>query len=300
MEPYTFTDEYGNRQTVHPAHLDLHGYSARVARELLRVVEENARERDLIAQGLAREARLEARIAALESDLATARTALDPRSPHEEDGRSVAERVEAAEEERLYDTATIIGLENRVHALEAERDYWRKAAEEEEVNLRRSWDRQARSDGLIEEQEAALAALEEERTVLRKLVQDLERSEGRLIDERDAMTASVDAIADELGVEAEWTNQTDRGEEAVEAAARLTAHAAALEAENERLRRALVLIRDQGTGRYEHGHRRMVGATGEPWLHWASIAEQALAPATSEDPVASAEFIQDAGKGDRK
>lgn len=101
------------------------------------------------------------------------------------------------------------------------------------------------AEGLIRE-------LLADRDLLRVRVRDLERSEGQLMDERDALHNSGDVIADQLGVEEEWTNATDRGACAVEAAADL-------EAERDRLRTLVSRQRKWITR-----HRLSVGGESRP------------------------------------
>jgi len=56
---------------------------------------------------------------------------------------------------------------------------------------------------------------------LRKSLADEERQSGQLIDERDYHHKQVDDIADALGDTSEWTNQSDRGVNALELATSL-------------------------------------------------------------------------------
>lgn len=98
---------------------------------------------------------------------------------------------------------------------------------------------------------------------------DLERSESRLVDERDALLASIDAIADQLGVEEEWTSLTDRGACAVEAAAGLEAERDRLRALVARLREILDRERSHNLAEYQR-----LAADPNPGMAWGLIVER--------------------------
>lgn len=47
-------------------------------------------------------------------------------------------------------------------------------------------------------------------------------------------------------------------------------------AQRDRYREALERIARQGLGKWDQDRKQLMGATGEPWMHWASLAEEAL------------------------
>ena len=62
------------------------------------------------------------------------------------------------------------------------------------------------------------------------------------------------------------------------------ARAEKAEAENERLRETLDRIARQGVGLWSGERMATIGHTGEVWVHWATLAQSALASDDSEQP----------------
>lgn len=84
------------------------------------------------------------------------------------------------------------------------------------------------NNSLAAQRDLALVALEE----ARKTVERLDESETRLIEERDFRESQINAIADALGDDGEWSNLHDRGVAALLIADSVAARLAASESRN--------------------------------------------------------------------
>lgn len=118
------------------------------------------------------------------------------------------------------------------------------------------------ADVVVSVENAAYLAAVSPDVVLRLIerIRELDRSETELIEERDARCAQIDAIADQLGDDSEWTNLNDRGDAALNAA-----HCTVLEVE--RLRGCIARCHAENgshEGELEGGHVRMPDPDPKP------------------------------------